>query len=1353
MGWPLSQDYNEAVQAPRACFADPDLKAGQVAPGPFGLPLPRSGNFADVYQVTGPDGRAWAVKCFTRPAAGLRERYEKIDHHLRAARLPFTVGFQFLAEGVRIRNLWYPVLKMEWVEGLALNEFVRQHLGRPEHLRALLGMWVRLCKRLRDAKIAHADLQQGNVLLVPGATANKLRLRLIDYDGMWVPELAGKPSGEAGHPAYQHPARLRERAYSADVDRFGHLVIGCALRALAVAGNPLWDRFDNGDNLLFREPDFADPGGSKVFRELWNLDDPTVTNLVALLVLSAKRPLGETPWLDEVLSGDQPTGVSDAVLDRAAGVLGVARRAARKAVPPAQIYVVPEEANEFADLGADGWSPNRAARRPQGSLWPLMAAGGLAVLAVGVVGVLSWRGAKPDVSNDLTSIRVPLIVEKPAAPDPRWARMAPGPAVVGVQALSPGIDPGTDKSKVVRSYLPKGSSSLGAWFLPDGTRGVFAHPGGVAIVDLATGQANRIVTDLADLARATVSRDGKFAVVAGQDRVIHCFDLPSGFERWTATSPGPVEALAVTPDARRIAASGEAGLVEWSAADGAEVRRNAAFVANHFCFTADGSRALAVAGDGVSIWNLEDGTTRLIGPEVAAEAVCVTADGSRAYAVGSAKEVKGWNLADGEPLPDRPRGVRFPATALAATSDGTLVVGGQFGEFAVVPSDGVPSVGTLAVDAGRVAGLDPTADGRHVVVATEKGAAFLVRVVDPRPAESVPPAGALDFVRSAPVLKGAVHVAANPAGDRLLAASTGKAVVYQADTFRAIAEYTVPGDRLGSAALGLGDTLIVSEEFTRPRVYSWDWSKEKRSPAFELPPGSFKVLAIRPVPGRAWALVTTSSAGDSLFEIETGKLVEDWPAVRTGDRIVAAPSPDGGRIAFGTSSRPVQFWRANAATFDPSCEGSVGVEALAFTPDGRQLVGLWPFGRIRIWDADTGKLVREVDHPLSGRFSGLAALGDDLIAVAVSGRRVLTNIETGKVIDTGKPETLAEKGATVSRRRWVLSLGADDKLTAWHVSAKRALDLPEAALPPGPWPDARITRDAPAAPVGATFTAGGRRLVVASEDGKLVRYSGVRLTYEGEVTADERPLRAVAQAADQVFTLGRNSVVVRYAQTLEKAAEFPVTPPTGPGSAVFAVHAEGTSFLLGTDRVRMTDVKSKKETVVPPPTRAGMNRALTQFAYSADGKVGVSRWGNLLMLVWRPGMSGEPKVLEDLKAAVSASPDTLALTPDGKFAVLGLSDGRLTVWDTANGKEKSKDVPPGKPAPGDAIVAVAILNDGKRVAVARADGRTVVYELDGLKKLKEYRGLPGERRLVVSPDGRSLLMIQPGAMQVFELPE
>src|SRR4051794_29219443 len=104
MRWPSSQDYNEALQNPQASFGDPELRGGEAATNALGMPLPRSGNFADVYEVRCPNGSRWAVKCFTRYAAGLRERYSEISRCLQELRLPFGADFQFLAQGVRIRG-------------------------------------------------------------------------------------------------------------------------------------------------------------------------------------------------------------------------------------------------------------------------------------------------------------------------------------------------------------------------------------------------------------------------------------------------------------------------------------------------------------------------------------------------------------------------------------------------------------------------------------------------------------------------------------------------------------------------------------------------------------------------------------------------------------------------------------------------------------------------------------------------------------------------------------------------------------------------------------------------------------------------------------------------------------------------------------------------------------------------------------------------------------------------------------------------------------------------------------------------------------------------------------------------
>jgi hypothetical protein len=322
MPWPTAADYNGAVQDPRTCFADEDLRAGNALSDPvMGLPLPYAGNFSVVYQVVSSSGEAWAVKCFTREVHDRRRRYQAIGEHLGGRRLPFTVEFRYLEEGIRVAGQWYPVVKMRWVEGQALNDFVRDQADRPTVLDRLARMWVRLAGQLQDAAIAHGDLQHGNVLLIPGSKDNSLALRLVDYDGMWVPELRGKPPPEAGHANYQHPQRVREGGYDAGVDRFSQLLIYTSLRCLKAGGAPLWKRYDQGEDLLFRRSDFAKPEKSRLFEELLAQRDREVRTLVSRLLLASQSPLDEVPFLPKLVAGEAVLPLSAAEEQRLGAIL------------------------------------------------------------------------------------------------------------------------------------------------------------------------------------------------------------------------------------------------------------------------------------------------------------------------------------------------------------------------------------------------------------------------------------------------------------------------------------------------------------------------------------------------------------------------------------------------------------------------------------------------------------------------------------------------------------------------------------------------------------------------------------------------------------------------------------------------------------------------------------------------------------------------------------------------------------------------------------------------------------------------------------------------------------------------
>jgi hypothetical protein len=264
--WPTQVDFQDALQNPAVCFGDPELQTAVPTDlTPFGLPSPITGQFANVYRFRRVDGSSCAVRLFIGPSRDRPQRYAAITQHLdslRPALPPFFVPAAYEERGVQVRGAWYPLVKMDWVAGPTLNTFIDAHLYDGERLRDLAEQFRTLVSSLYESRVAHGDLQHGN-LLVEQETG---KLRLVDYDGMWVPSLAGWEGNETGHPSYQHPRRTIKE-FGPFLDRFSALAIYTALRALTVAPNA-WFRLDNGDNLLFRKEDFRDPVESVAFRTL-----------------------------------------------------------------------------------------------------------------------------------------------------------------------------------------------------------------------------------------------------------------------------------------------------------------------------------------------------------------------------------------------------------------------------------------------------------------------------------------------------------------------------------------------------------------------------------------------------------------------------------------------------------------------------------------------------------------------------------------------------------------------------------------------------------------------------------------------------------------------------------------------------------------------------------------------------------------------------------------------------------------------------------------------------------------------------------------------------------------------------
>ena len=241
--------------------------------------------------MSGPND-PFAVRCFFREFADMQSRYDHISAQLRRVNLPYTVPFSYLRDGITVKGANYPVLKMDWVGGLQLDQYIRVNLSDQRALAALASSWKEMAIRLSRAGIAHGDLQHGNVLCLDG------QLRLVDYDGMFVPALSSRESHELGHPNYQHPTRT-SRDFGPWLDHFSEWLIYVSILALSVEP-ALWDELRAGDErLLFAHSDLVNPSTSGAFKRLTTHSDMRVRSSAAHLLRSlSARPSSIPPLSD-----------------------------------------------------------------------------------------------------------------------------------------------------------------------------------------------------------------------------------------------------------------------------------------------------------------------------------------------------------------------------------------------------------------------------------------------------------------------------------------------------------------------------------------------------------------------------------------------------------------------------------------------------------------------------------------------------------------------------------------------------------------------------------------------------------------------------------------------------------------------------------------------------------------------------------------------------------------------------------------------------------------------------------------------------------------------------------------------
>ena len=302
MTYPQIVDYQGAVQHPRLAFLDPDLQSGKVKETPLGLPMVWSGGFALTYQVKS-GGRTYAVRCFHREVPAVEKKYAAISKKLKSITSEYFVDFDFQPLGIKIAGNSYPIVKMDWVEGNTLGVHIAKIASNKYALEKLRGSFRALAQFLESNGIAHGDIQNDNIIVDKNGI-----LKLIDYDGMFVPGMSEQKGNEVGHRHFQHPKR-GTADFGPHMDRFSFIVIEISLEALCEDPSLFKQFGEGGLAIVFKAGDYADPAKSAAINKIKSLS-PRLSDSVGKLQALCTAPVASLPTLSDFLANrnmpDQP---------------------------------------------------------------------------------------------------------------------------------------------------------------------------------------------------------------------------------------------------------------------------------------------------------------------------------------------------------------------------------------------------------------------------------------------------------------------------------------------------------------------------------------------------------------------------------------------------------------------------------------------------------------------------------------------------------------------------------------------------------------------------------------------------------------------------------------------------------------------------------------------------------------------------------------------------------------------------------------------------------------------------------------------------------------------------------------
>lgn len=211
-----------------------------------GSPIMSSGNLAVVFKMT--DGnKSYAVKCFIKDQEERTERYKLISDYLNSIESEYIVSVKYIENELFVDTKQtdiseFPVLLMEWVEGQTLSSCLNNAYntacsywstsGDGEYvyyeLTRLLNSFLRMASWLLKQPFAHGDLKPDNIIVNQNGTCV-----LIDYDGMYVPAMAGMQNVGMRTVNFRYPFNAYSK-FDDQIDNYAIVLMALSIQVFVI---------------------------------------------------------------------------------------------------------------------------------------------------------------------------------------------------------------------------------------------------------------------------------------------------------------------------------------------------------------------------------------------------------------------------------------------------------------------------------------------------------------------------------------------------------------------------------------------------------------------------------------------------------------------------------------------------------------------------------------------------------------------------------------------------------------------------------------------------------------------------------------------------------------------------------------------------------------------------------------------------------------------------------------------------------------------------------------------------------------------------------------------------------------